>query len=210
MTLALDTRARLLLLTLLFVLSAGVAGFMWVQRLQGSHDGSSATATPAPTPVHATPKPAARTIPLAMPAPARTARPHVAAPRPHAAATRPQVAAAQSKPKPIVKPAPSDQLPAAIRRALAGGNVVVVSLYDPQAKIDGTALREAKAGARLAGGAFVKVDVRSHDVDSLNARYGAVQDPAVLVLSPPGTLVVRIDGFADRDTVAQAAANAAS
>jgi hypothetical protein len=37
-----------------------------------------------------------------------------------------------------------------------------------------------------------------------------IQDPAVLVLRPPGDLVVRIDGFADRDTVAQAAANAAS
>jgi hypothetical protein len=31
----------------------------------------------------------------------------------------------------------------------------------------------------------------------------------VLVLRPPDSLVVRIDGFADRDTVAQAAVNAA-
>ena len=30
----------------------------------------------------------------------------------------------------------------------------------------------------------------------------------MLVLRPPGNLIVRIDGFADRDTVAQAAANA--
>jgi hypothetical protein len=47
-------------------------------------------------------------------------------------------------------------------------------------------------------------------IESLNTRYGVIQDPAVLVLRPPGDLVVRIDGFADRDTVAQAAANAAS
>ena len=54
------------------------------------------------------------------------------------------------------------------------------------------------------------IDVTKNEVDSLNARYGVIQDPAVLVLRPPGDLVVRIDGFADRDTVAQAAANAAS
>jgi len=67
-----------------------------------------------------------------------------------------------------------------------------------------------KTAAKLAGSSFVKIDVRGHGVDSLNARYGAVQDPAVLVLRPPDSLVVRIDGFADRDTVAQAADNAAS
>jgi hypothetical protein len=47
-------------------------------------------------------------------------------------------------------------------------------------------------------------------IESLNTRYGVIQDPAVLVLKPPGDLVVRIDGFADRDTVAQAAVNAAA
>ena len=104
----------------------------------------------------------------------------------------------------------SDKLPLAIRRALAADQVVVVALYDPRAKIDGTALAEAREGANLAGSAFVPVDVRTHGVDSLNASYGAVQDPAVLVLRPPDKLVVRIDGFADRDTVAQAAVNAAN
>lgn len=202
MTLTLDSRARVLLLTLLFVLAAGVAGFMWVQRLHGSDNGSSATPAPAPAPVHVAPKPVTPAVPLAMPPATRAMKPTVVVthprPKPHS--------------KPAVKAAPSspDQLPAGIRRALANGNVVVVALYDPRAKIDGTALGEAKAGARLSGSAFVKVDVRTHGVDSLNARYGAVQDPAVLVLTPPGTLVVRIDGFADRDTVAQAAANAAS
>ena len=88
--------------------------------------------------------------------------------------------------------------------------MVVVALYDPRAKIDGTALAEAREGAKLAGSSFVPVDVRTHGVDSLNASYGVVQDPAVLVLRPPDKLVVRIDGFADRDTVAQAALNAAA
>jgi hypothetical protein len=103
-----------------------------------------------------------------------------------------------------------DQLPVAIQQALASNHVVVVALYDPKAKIDDTALREASAGAQLAGTSFVPIDVTKDEVASLNARYGVIQDPAVLVLRPPGDLVVRIDGFADRDTVAQAAANAAS
>jgi hypothetical protein len=107
-------------------------------------------------------------------------------------------------------PAAADQLPFAIRQALAANRVVVVALYDPKAKIDGTAMGEAQAGAQLAGSSFVPVDVRTNAVDSLNARYGVIQDPAVLVLRPPGSLVVRIEGFADRDTVAQAAVNAAS
>ena len=58
--------------------------------------------------------------------------------------------------------------------------------------------------------AFVGVDVTGSEIDGLNRRYGVLQDPAVLVLRPPGDLIVRIDGFADRDTVAQAAANASS
>ena len=120
-------------------------------------------------------------------------------------------ASARPKPKPKKVVAPPDQLPRAIRLALAADRVVVVALYDPRAKIDGTAMREARAGAEKAGSSFVPVDVRDNgDVDSLNAKYGVLQDPAVLVLRPPGSLVVRIDGFADRETVAQAALNAAS
>jgi hypothetical protein len=103
-----------------------------------------------------------------------------------------------------------DRLPAAIQQALSANRVVVVALFDPKATIDGTALREASAGAQLAGSTFVQVDVTKNDVDALNFRYGVIQDPAVLVLRPPGDLVVRFDGFADRDTVAQAAANAAT
>jgi len=101
-------------------------------------------------------------------------------------------------------------LPAAIASQLAAGRVVVVSLYAPKATIDATAMREAAAGAGIAGAGFVAVDVNGTDVDALNKRYGVVQDPAVLVLRPPGDLIVRIDGFADRDTVAQAASNAGS
>lgn len=168
----------------ILALAAVGAGMLLLGRNQSSSD----AAPPAPTP--------------------RAAQPPVAKP---AAVTPPE----SSVPSPIT-PAPSeaaatplrDRLPVAIQQALASNHVVVVALYDPAAKIDETALKEAGAGAQLAGSTFVPIDVTQDDVASLNARYGVIQDPAVLVLRPPGDLVVRIDGFADRDTVAQAAANA--
>jgi hypothetical protein len=196
-TLTLDTRERVLLLVL-FVLAASVASFMAYRGLHGSSDDSS---TPAPLTA-----PAPKAHAPSAPAAAKPAARHGAAATQSKAAP---AAAAPAKAKPAATPSPN-QLPAAIRRALAADHVVVVALYDPNAKIDGAALAEAKAGAKLGGVSFVPVDVRSRAVDSLNARYGAVQDPAVLVLRPPDSVVVRIDGFADRDTVAQAALNAAS
>jgi hypothetical protein len=192
-TLTFTPRARVLLLVALVVALAG-AGLNAYTRLHKSKD---STATPRPS--------------------ASLPKHHVATPRPKPVTTPHRAVHPKPKPRPKATPkakpaapAPSDQLPAAIRRALAHQNVVVVALYDPKAKIDGTALREAKAGARLAGSPFVPIDVRKSGIDALNARYGVVQDPALLVLRPPGDLVVRIDGFADRDTVAQAAVDAAS
>ena len=134
-------------------------------------------------------------------------------PKPPAATLKRPSAARPSAKTPRVpssQAASANRLPASIRQALDANRVVVVGLFDPNAKIDGTAMREAAAGALLTGTTFVSVDVSQDEIDSLNARYGVIEDPAVLVLRPPGDLVVRIDGFADRDTVAQAAANAAS
>ena len=206
MTRTLDARARLLLLVFLLVLAGGVLGVIAVQRLHGS--GSSSDSS-APAPTHVTHAPSRAVKPAAGAHGATAAKPHVA-PAKHPAATK--TPAARPKPKTPAVPGASgrNQLPVGIRRALASDQVIVVALYDPKAKIDGTALAEARAGAKLAGSSFVPIDVRRNGVDSLNAKYGAVHDPAVLVLRPPGSLVVRIDGFADRDTVAQAATDAAS
>ena len=198
MTLTLTPRARVLLIVALVLAVAGL-GLTAYTRL---HKPSDSSATPGPSaslPRHqaATPKAAA------IPRPAAQSSKRTTTPK----TKTPPKATPKTK---AAAPSPSDQLPAPIRRALDEQRVVVVALYDPTAKIDGTALREAKAGARLAGTSFVPVDVRTHGVDALNARYGVIQDPALLVLRPPGDLVVRIDGFADRDTVAQAAVDAAS
>ena len=180
-----DLRARPLLVILFLCVLAAAVGLFALQRGR-SNDSSSTSGSAAPT------------VPRA-----HAARKAAASHRATAARPKPK-----ARPKPAKVVEPGEKLPVAIRQALAADDVVVVALYDPRAKIDGTAMAEARAGAEKAGSSFVPIDVRGKGVESLNAMYGVLQDPAVLVLRPPGLLVVRIDGFADRDTVAQAALNA--
>jgi len=190
----------MVLLVSLLVLAGAVAAFLAYQRLHDSSGGSTAQ----------TPSSHARvtTLPSAQASDTKSVVAHEPVTKTtHHSPAVPHRAAPKVHPKPVVSP---DRLPLPIRRALAHDRIVVVALYDPQAKIDGAALSEARAGALLAGSSFAKINVNTKAVDSLNAKYGAVQDPAVIVLRPPGELVVRIDGFADRDTVAQAALNAAA
>ena len=98
-----------------------------------------------------------------------------------------------------------------VATALRTHDVVVVSLFDPQARVDRISLAEASAGAKAAHAGFVPLDVlRQRLAGPLLRQLGVLPDPAVLVYRRPGDIVARFDGFADRDTVAQAAANAAS
>jgi hypothetical protein len=101
-------------------------------------------------------------------------------------------------------------LPAPLARALGQHAVVVVSLYNPYSEVDGIAFAEAKAGAKLAGAGFVPLDVLSKaQVEKLTEQLGLLPDPGLLVYTRPATVVARISGFADKETVAQAAQNAA-
>jgi hypothetical protein len=111
-------------------------------------------------------------------------------------------------PKPVVLlPGLAPEVAAALRTH----QVVVVSLFDPQARVDQISLAEASAGARAANAGFVPLDVlRQGQGGPLVKQLGVLPDPAVLVYRRPGDLVARFDGFADRDTVAQAVANAAA
>jgi cytoskeletal protein RodZ len=205
-----DHRTRVLLVLLVLVAAAGGLGLMVLGRSQSQ---SEAAPEPAAPPVTTTVHSAPKTTTTSAQAPATTTTPAVSPATTTATTTSPTApGVAHGKKGNAAQQAAADQtrLPAAIRLALAQKRVVVIALYDPKARIDGTALAEAQAGAQLAGTTFVPIDVTGTAVDSLNLRYGVIQDPAVLVLRPPGTLVIRIDGFADRDTVAQAAANAAS
>src|SRR4051812_15817485 len=133
----------------------------------------------------------------------------------HAKAAVKAAAKPKPKPKPAMpptRPAPvaaEDGLPPALTSALARSRVVVVSLYAPRVELDDMALQEAKAGASAAGAGFVAVNVLS-DAESrqLTRQLGVLEDPGVLVFKRPGDLVTRFSGFADRQTILQAARNA--
>ena len=109
-----------------------------------------------------------------------------------------------------IKAARAAGLPEPLAQSFGRYRVVVVSLYDPYSQVDGTSFAEAKAGAALAGVGFVPLNVLSQrDVGKLTEQLGLLPDPGVLVYVRPGTLAAKIAGFADKETVAQAASNAA-
>jgi hypothetical protein len=109
-------------------------------------------------------------------------------------------------------------MPAALAQALKTHSVVVVSLVVPDATVDDLSYQEAKAGAAKAGAGFVKISAgNDNDVEALSTLVNANADagnrlldaPAVLIFRQPQDLYVRINGYIDADTIAQAAANAA-
>jgi len=182
---------------------------------------SSTAAAPAIKPLHpvkkhvaAAPKQATakKVVAAKQAAPAKKATPVKAkpavktVPKPHVVA----------KPK-AHPPAVINGMPSALALALRAHPVVVVSLYTPDSSVDSMATAEAKHGADAAHVGFVAFNVADNKIVSpLSALLtGAptpadrvLDGPAVLVFERPNTLFVRFNGFADRDTVAQAAANA--
>ena len=188
-----------------------MGGYMLLGRGQSS----SSAATPVIKPLHPVKK-HVTTVPKQA-----TAKKVVAAK--HAA---PAKKATAVKAKPAVKAAPRPKahapavingMPSALALALRAHPVVVVSLYTPDSSVDSMATAEAKHGAESAHVGFVAFDVADNKIVSpLSALLtGAptpadrvLDGPAVLVFQRPNTLFVRFNGFADRDTVAQAAANA--
>jgi hypothetical protein len=144
----------------------------------------------------------------------------------HATTTTKKTApAATTKPKPQpvqATPAKAPEQPSAVIAALAAGMpapiakalgkhpIVVVSLYNPYSEVDGIAFAEARAGAQMAKVGFLPLSVLSQaQVGKLTEQLGLLPDPGLLVYARPGNLVARISGFADKETVAQAAQNAA-
>ncbi len=139
--------------------------------------------------------------------------------KPKARKVAAKLAPKRAKPKATAGPAVIDGMPAALAHALASHDVVVVSLYAPRSAVDAMATDEAKHGAALAGVGFVAFNVADEQIVSpltslltgaQTAADRVLDGPAVLVFLRPRTLFVRFNGFADRDTVAQAAANAGS
>jgi hypothetical protein len=172
----------------LAVLALG-AGFFFLTRGQESSTAAPVTAQELVQRAAAKRKTPARVAPKAK----RTPKP--------AAARRPM-----PKPKPAVAP---NGLPSAISSALHRNEVVVVSLYAPDLPLDDIALQEARAGAAAAGAGFVALNVLNESqARPLAQKLGVLEDPAVLVFKGEGDLFVRLTGFADQQTVAQAATNA--
>jgi hypothetical protein len=137
--------------------------------------------------------------------------------------TTKQAATTKPKPQPVqATPAKAPEQPSAVIAALAAGMpapiakalgkhpIVVVSLYNPYSEVDGIAFAEARAGAQMAKVGFLPLSVLSQaQVGKLTEQLGLLPDPGLLVYARPGNLVARISGFADKETVAQAAQNAA-
>jgi hypothetical protein len=146
---------------------------------------------------------------LAKPAPVK---------KPAPAKTKAPVARANPAPVPLAKPKPAETaapavdangLPRVLSTALAGNRVVVVGLHDPDSALDQMALAEARSGARAAGAGFVAINVFAEAQSRpLLQLLGALENPGILVYRRPDVLFARMSGFADSETVAQAAANA--
>src|SRR5215207_5551936 len=143
----------------------------------------------------------AQQAPVKKPAKAK-AKTTVAKPKP--------APASLAKPaEPAEPPVDANGLPRVLSTALAGNRVVVVGLHDPDSALDQMALAEARAGARAAGAGFVAINVFAESQSRpLLELLGALENPGILVYRRPDVLFARMSGFADSETVAQAAANA--
>jgi len=116
---------------------------------------------------------------------------------------------AKPTPKPVPVTAPNG-LPAILNDALRAHRIVVVSVFDPQSQTDAISYAEARAGANdVSAAGFLGVSVLDDSVAGpLTAALpggGLLAVPGLLIYRRPGTLVERVDGFADRDAVAQLA-----
>jgi hypothetical protein len=191
---SLSPRVRILAAAICVAVAALAAGFLLLGRGQSSSQAAVKTIKPLHPVKKATKKPAV---------------------------AKPRKASAKHAPKAKTAPGPAvvDGMPAALAKALGSHDVVVVSLYAPRSAVDTMATDEAKHGAALAGAGFVAFNVADEQIVSpltslltgaQTAADRVLDGPAVLVFQRPRTLFVRFNGFADRDTVAQAAANAGS
>jgi outer membrane biosynthesis protein TonB len=197
------------------IVLVGAAG-MLAMRMLGPAAVDDATATPIAqtTPVtKPKPKATAKTKPVKTATP--TAKPKAEA-KPKKATPAPAAKPAPVKPAPATPPlnAPVPEsptgFPAAVDVALRKHAVLVVSLVIPGARVDAISAAEAAAGAKLSGVGYLALNVLNESVarSLLLLPNLGVEEPRVLVLKRSGEVSLAFSGFADRETIAQAAANA--
>ncbi|MDX6397727.1 MAG: hypothetical protein QOJ43_1135 [Gaiellaceae bacterium] len=188
-------QVRLIAIVLVLV---GAAGMLALRMVGPS---AEVDATPIQTPVvhKAKPQPAKAAAPAVKPKPAKVATTAVKAVTRKPALNAPKVKV------------PPTGFPLAVDRALGEHEIVVVSLVVPGARVDRLAAAEAQAGAKLGGVGYLALNVLNEKVaHALLTKLDRVEDPSVLVVNRAGEIALQLNGFVDRETVAQAAANASS
>jgi hypothetical protein len=203
------TVSRPIKILVLILVIAGVAGVASMSMLGKSSnagapsDQLSVAQVRARAHKQATPTPAVKAPAVKAPAVKHTSTP---------AATTAAPAVATPTPKPTPKPRPTtaaNGLPIALADALRRNRIVIVSIFDPQSQTDSVSYAEARAGAADAGVGFLGVSVLDDAVAGpLTAALpggGLLPVPGLLFYRRPGVLVQRLDGFSDRDAVAQVA-----
>jgi hypothetical protein len=201
------------ILALVGLLAAvGLALSMFVLGGSSKKTVTSAVTTPA---VHTPAK--THTTQVQAPAKHTAKKHHAVAPAPAKHATKTHAATAthhnvKTKPKGFHGNKVYAQLPQALQWQLAHHKVVVVSFYNPSSEVDAISVAEAHAGATDAGAGFLLVSVLDDKVAGILTALlpggGLLPDPGVFVYRAPGKVALRLDGFADRAAVAQAATNA--
>ena len=188
--------SRPIQILLLVLVIAGVGGIASMQMLGKSSSSGAAALTPDQVRARAH-----HTSVQAL----HTAKP--TSTKPPVVATKHAAKPAVTKPKP-----PANGLPIVLNDLFRQHRIVVVSIFDPQDKTDAISYAEARAGAADAGAGFLGVSVLDDSVAGpLTAALpdqGLLPVPGILIYRRPGVLVQRVDGFEDRDGVAQLAAGA--
>jgi hypothetical protein len=82
--------------------------------------------------------------------------------------------------------------------------VTVILARTPRVELDRLAEGEARVGAALAGARFRMIDATSSRGRRRLARLGVSATPAVILVQP-GFPPLRLEGFADRDAIAETA-----
>jgi hypothetical protein len=201
------------ILALVGLLAAvGLALSMFVLGGSSKKTLTSAVTTPA---VHTPAK--THTTQVQAPTKHTAKKHHAVAPAPAKHATKTHAATTthhnvKTKPKGFHGNKVYAQLPQALQWQLAHHKVVVVSFYNPSSEVDAISVAEAHAGATDAGAGFLLVSVLDDKVAGILTALlpggGLLPDPGVFVYRAPGKVALRLDGFADRAAVAQAATNA--
>jgi hypothetical protein len=109
------------------------------------------------------------------------------------------------------KPAPpavklTAGLPAPLVTALTRSKLVVAVVWAKGDPVADLALKQARAGAKMAHAPLVVLNVANDAVAAKTATWmnSDIVDPAVLVVTRPGTVAVELAGYSDKIAVAQA------